>query len=128
MSKPIFPGRFGLGIPRNWKKHDNNGTALTLINWEALQMYAIDIKKRITNSGDNATCWLSTEYSKGGCHIVRQICFQDGTNWAVRLQLPEATETSCQRLVQELNTIQVLRNQSKVPVPRIIACEKGECD
>jgi aminoglycoside phosphotransferase (APT) family kinase protein len=126
MPRPIFPGRPGLAIPRNWKTDDDHGTAFTLIKWEALQVYAIDLKKRITNSGDDVPCWLSTEYSKGGCHIVRQICFQDGTNWAVRVQLREVTETSCQRLVHEVNTIQDLQNQSKVPVPKVIAYEKDK--
>jgi aminoglycoside phosphotransferase (APT) family kinase protein len=123
MSQYILPRRPGLAIPSSWEKYDDDGTAFTLINWEALQVYAIDLRKRVTNSGDDVTCWLSTEYSKGGCHIVRQICFQDGINWAVRLQLREATETSRQRLVHEVNTIQVLRSQSKVPVPEVIAYE-----
>jgi hypothetical protein len=109
MTQPIFPGRPGVAIPRNWKT-DDDGTGFILINWKALQVYAINLKKRTTDSGDDVTCWLFTEHSKGGCHIVRQICFQDGTDWAVRLQLREATETSSQRLLHEMNTIQVLRN------------------
>ncbi|KAF1913677.1 hypothetical protein BDU57DRAFT_596980 [Ampelomyces quisqualis] len=55
----------------------------------------------------------------GGLHVVRLLDFEDGTTWLARLQLRKGTAESCQRLTAEVNTIQVVREQSKIRVPEV---------
>jgi len=56
----------------------------------------------------------------GGLHVVH---FHDGTSWVAQLQLREATADSPQRRIQEVCTVQVIRERSNIPVPEINAYE-----
>ncbi|KAF1948118.1 hypothetical protein CC80DRAFT_486569 [Byssothecium circinans] len=109
--------------PLNWKNDINAERSLPPIDWKALQEYAIGIKRAHTNHDSEVGCQLSSEYNMGGLHIVRRLDFHDGTSWVARLQLHKATAESCQRLLQEVHTIQVIRERSAIPVPEIIAYE-----
>ncbi|KAF1812192.1 hypothetical protein P152DRAFT_458596 [Eremomyces bilateralis CBS 781.70] len=57
----------------------------------------------------------------GGLNIVRRLDFHDGTSWVARLQLPKPCPDSLQRLMNEIHTIQVIREQTRIPVPEIFA-------
>jgi hypothetical protein len=109
--------------PLNWKTDIDAERSLHSINWRALEDYAICIKRKYSNLDGKITCQLSAEYSMGGLHVVRRLDFHDGTSWIARLQLHKATPASLQRLIQEVHTIQVIRERSKIPVPEIFAYE-----
>jgi hypothetical protein len=112
--------------PLNWKKDINAERSLPLIDWRALKDYAIRIKLMLTNVDDEISCQLSSEYNMGGLHVVRRLDFQDGTSWVARLQL-QTTADSPQRLIHEVCTTRVIREQSAIPVPEIFAYESN-CD
>jgi hypothetical protein len=100
--------------PLNWRSDINAECSLPPINWKALQEYAI-------HDGEIG-CQLSSEYNMGGLHVVRRLDLHDGTSWVARLQL-HTTAESLQRLIHEVCTIQVIREQSAIPVPEIFAYE-----
>lgn len=110
----------------NWRSNISAESSLPPIDWNALQEYAIGVKRMLTNQEGVINCQLSSEYNMGGLHVVRRLDFQDGTSWVARLQLHTTTE-SLQRLIHEVCTIQVIRKQSAIPVPEIFAYETS-CD
>jgi hypothetical protein len=110
----------------NWRSDINVERSLPPINWKALQEYAIGVKRMLTNHDGEIGCQLSSEYNMGGLHVVRRLDFQDRTSWVARLQL-HTTAESIQCLVHEVCTIQVIREQSAIPVPEIFAYEPS-CD
>jgi hypothetical protein len=112
--------------PLNWKNDINAERSLTPINWTALKEYAIGVKQKHTNDDGEITCQLSAEYNMGGLHIVRRLDFHDGTSWVARLQLRRATADSLQRLIQEVHTIEVIRERSTIPVLEIFAYDASD--
>ena len=107
-------------ISLNWKCTDIDGEFSVPIDWEALRLYALTVKRQRDRS-QNLTCGLSREYNIGGLHAVRRIDFSDGCRWVARLQLQKPTPESCQRLLQEVNTMAVVRSQSRIPLPTVFA-------
>jgi hypothetical protein len=106
----------------NWEV--DIGTELNWVNWDALTKFAIDVKRRRSNHTGDIVCQLSNEYKKGGLHLVRRLEFpHDQTIWVARLQLQKATPDSIERLQQEVHTIEVIREKTKIPVPEIIDYE-----
>jgi hypothetical protein len=113
-------------IQLNWKKDIGNESSLAFVDWKALQEFAIGVKRQFSNPDSNVTCQLSADYNMGGLHVVRRLDFQDGTSWVARLQQRKATATSIQRLLQEVYTIQVIRQRTKIPVPEIIGYDASD--
>jgi hypothetical protein len=112
-------------IQLNWKKDIGNESSLAFVDWKALQEFAIGVKRR-SNHDSNTTCQLSADYNMGGLHVVRRLDFADGTSWVARLQQRKATAASIQRLLHEVYTIQVIRQQTKIPVPEIIGYDASD--
>jgi hypothetical protein len=106
-------------IRLHWKDDINAEKSLPLINCAALIQYAEDVYRRHKKHARNSKCQLSDKYNMGGLHIVRLLDFEDGTTWLARLQLRKGTAESCQRLIAEVNTVQVVREQSKIRVPEV---------
>jgi hypothetical protein len=106
-------------IRLNWKDNINAESSLPPINCAALIQYAKDIKRRHLKHASNIECQLSDKYNMGGLHVVRLLDFEDGTTWLARLQRHKGTAESCQRLIAEVHTIQVIREQSKIRVPEV---------
>ncbi|KAF1934506.1 hypothetical protein EJ02DRAFT_363555, partial [Clathrospora elynae] len=107
-------------IQLNWKNDIVNESSLAFVDWNALQEFAIGVKRHCSNHDSIISCKLSAEYNMGGLHVVRRLDFQDGTSWVARLQQQKATTNSIQRLLQEVYTIEVIRQRTKIPVPEII--------
>jgi hypothetical protein len=101
----------------NWATTDINAErALGPVNWEALQEYAINVKRKHAGNHDvQTTCQLSSEYNMGGLNLVRRLEFQDGTSWIARIQLHKSASTG--RLVREIDTMAVVRERSNISVP-----------
>lgn len=109
--------------PLNWKTTSIDAEpALGLVNWDALKQYAISVKRRDDGS-QTSTCELSSEYNTGGLHAVRRIDFDDGCRWVARLQLHRQTLESRQRLLHEVHTMDLVRERSRIPVPKVFAYE-----
>jgi hypothetical protein len=66
------------------------------------------------NHANNIECQLSDKYNMGGLHVVRLLDFEDGTTWLARLQRHKGAAESCQRLIAEVHTMQVVREQSTI--------------
>jgi hypothetical protein len=105
-------------IRLHWKDDINAEKSLPLIDCAALIQYAKEIHRRHMKHARNNECQLSDKYNMGGLHVVRLLDFEDGTTWLARLQR-KGTAESCQRLIAEVNTIQVVREQSKIRVPEV---------
>jgi hypothetical protein len=114
-------------IRLHWKDDINAEKALPLIDCAALIQYAKDIHQRHMKHARNIECQLSDKYNMGGLHVVLILDFEDGTTWLARLQLQKGTAESCQRLITEVHTIQVVREQSKIRVPEVFAYD-ASCD
>ena len=54
----------------------------------------------------------------GGCHLVH-LRFEDGTRWIVRFQLDPPTSASAKQLQSEVDTMGLIRNRTKIPVPQV---------
>jgi hypothetical protein len=106
-------------IRSSWKDNINAERSLSPINWPALIKYAKDIHRRHMKQASNIDCQLSNKYNEGGLNVVRLLDFEDGTTWLARLQRRKGTAESCQRLIAEVHTIQVVREQSKIRVPEV---------
>jgi hypothetical protein len=113
-------------IRLNWKDDINAEPALPLIDYVALIQYAKDINRRHMKHASNIECQLSDKYNMGGLHVVRLLDFEDGTTWLARLQLHQGTAESCQRLITEIHTIQVVRERSKVRVPEVFGYDASD--
>ncbi|OAL56704.1 hypothetical protein IQ07DRAFT_674857 [Pyrenochaeta sp. DS3sAY3a] len=106
-------------IRSRWKDNINAQCSLSPINCAALIQYAKDVKRRHLKDASNIECRLSDKFNMGGLHVVRMLDFEDGTTWLARLQRHKGTAESCQRLVAEVHTIQVVREKSKIRVPEV---------
>lgn len=106
-------------IRLHWKNDINAEKSLPPIDCAALIQYAKDVHRRHMKHARNIECQLSDRYNMGGLHVVRLLDFEDGTTWLARLQLRKGTAESCQSLIAEVNTIQVVRERSKIRVPEV---------
>ncbi|KAH8727750.1 kinase-like domain-containing protein [Phaeosphaeriaceae sp. PMI808] len=108
----------------NWENTIESENSLKFVNWNAVEEYAISVRRRHANNhGSGIACHVSPEYKLGGRHVVRRLVFQDGSCWIVRLQRQKATPDSIQRLLVEVNTLRVVRERTDIPVPNIIDYE-----
>ena len=87
---------------------------LDRINWDALCEYA----SRLYN---DENCTISPQYTMGGRHVVRRICFERGTKWIARVRITTTLNgNEGSRLLQrEVDCIQLVRERTSVPVPTI---------
>ncbi|CAJ2505976.1 Uu.00g001060.m01.CDS01 [Anthostomella pinea] len=76
---------------------------------------------------DGVPCTLSDNYSIGHSNLVRQIVFQDGVTWVVRLRLPDLpttlgnreTITGTEALEIEVASMKYLSSRTSIPVPTL---------
>lgn len=98
-----------------------------LIDWEALQEFAVAEKRRESQSENvGVTRGLSAAFREGGLHIVRRVDFSDGDRWIVRVQKMEPSIASCQRLLHEVCAVAAIQQRSSVPIPKIITYRTAE--
>ncbi|KAF2865942.1 hypothetical protein BDV95DRAFT_651482 [Massariosphaeria phaeospora] len=114
-------------IRLNWKDDINAENSLPPIDYAALVQYAKDTHQRHMKYAHNIECQLSDMYNIGGLHLVRLLDFGDGTTWLARLQLQKGTAASCQRLIAEVHTIQLVREKSNIRVPEVFSYD-ASCD
>ncbi|KAK7420723.1 hypothetical protein QQZ08_010258 [Neonectria magnoliae] len=108
----------------NWKKTDiDKERSLPAINWDALQEYAIALRQAQGDDGPPPTCNLLPQYNMGGLHIIRLLQFNDGARWVARIQLHSGSDESAKRLLHEVHTLSVIREQRRVPVPEVFGYE-----
>jgi aminoglycoside phosphotransferase (APT) family kinase protein len=84
----------------------------TAIQWDALLKYASNL-----NGGKG--CKLLPQSRTGGCHLVHLLKFGDGTRWIVRFQLDPLSAATAIQLQSEADTMTLLQDQSKVPMPKV---------
>ncbi|TWU70760.1 hypothetical protein ED733_001793 [Metarhizium rileyi] len=112
----------------NWPTTDMSmEVSLGTVDWDALLRYATHIRQKHEQSAAPITCQPSAEYNKGGRNLVRRLNFQDGVCWLARIQLDKPTPESVKRLEQEVHTMSVVRERSKILVPHVYAYE-ANCD
>ncbi|KAI5464388.1 hypothetical protein BGZ63DRAFT_451628 [Mariannaea sp. PMI_226] len=102
----------------NWKNTDiSKDRCLPIINWDALQDYAISLRPAPCDN-EPPTCSLLPQYNMGGLHIIRILQFNDGARWVARIQLHSGSDESAKRLLHEVHTLSVIREHGRVPVQR----------
>ncbi len=112
----------------NWKETDFTDTIRLRVDWDALQDYAIRLRRSLCETASAppfSTCVLLPQYTLGGLHLVRLVEFDDGERWVARIRLHGGTDQSSQQLVHEVHTLSYLREQTRIPVPRIFAFESS---
>lgn len=93
-------------------------------NWDALIEYA----NRLRNG---KICKLLPDIGLGYNHLVRIIEFQDDVRWIARLRMPPLSRTQARSSVNkqimgnEYNTILLVKQKTKIPVPSVHAVELG---
>ncbi|KAJ6022354.1 hypothetical protein N7499_002882 [Penicillium canescens] len=97
-------------------------TFIDSINWDALIEYA----NRLRNG---KICKLLANIGLGYNHLVRIIEFEDDVRWIARLRMPPLSRTqagsniSKQIMGTEYNTILLVKQKTKIPVPNVHAVE-----
>ncbi|KAM3548685.1 hypothetical protein MY1884_009073 [Beauveria asiatica] len=96
------------------------------INEKALLSYA-----SLLRGGE--LCTLSPEFSVGSFNLVRKIQFDDGVEWVVRLRMPPmlgegsgmasppSRESMILDIQSELATMEFVRQNTDIPIPRVYA-------
>ncbi|KAF8243760.1 hypothetical protein K440DRAFT_611613 [Wilcoxina mikolae CBS 423.85] len=81
---------------------------------------------RASQLREGMQCSLSTEFSVGTFNYVRKITFADGIQWIVRLRMPDierkkdtAASDNLYRLQSEIHTMEFLRANTDIPIPKI---------
>lgn len=91
--------------------------AVESVNFEALSIAAVALLPT------SKTCQVNRDtYTFGGVNIVFELSFDDGTFWLARIMLPDAsypTDGKCQPLESEVATLQFLRQNTTIPIPRV---------
>ncbi|KAF2466622.1 uncharacterized protein BDR25DRAFT_327975 [Lindgomyces ingoldianus] len=59
----------------------------------------------------------------GGLHLIRLLQFTDGEQWIARIQLDASTQESAARLRSEIGTMDLIRERSTIPVPKVYGYE-----
>lgn len=106
----------------NWKNDISQEDSIPPINWNALEEYALDIK-RSRNPSLAYTCHVPPIYNNGGLHPVTLLICNDGTKWIARIQLHECTPSSRKRLLHEVHTLSIVRERTDIPVPEVFGYE-----
>lgn len=81
------------------------------LNEDALVAYAAACK--------GVDCQLLPETTMGGLHLIRLLQFTDGVKWIARIQLDASTKESAARLRSEIGTMDLIREQSTIPIPKV---------
>ncbi|KID81986.1 Protein kinase-like domain protein [Metarhizium guizhouense ARSEF 977] len=103
------------------------------IDNKALESYASSLR-------GNQPCKISTDFSVGNFNLVRKIQFHDGVEWIVRLLMPpvpvagqlvetvsaKAREKRLLSMQSELATMEFVRQNTDIPIPKIYAHELNE--
>ncbi|TQN67095.1 hypothetical protein CSHISOI_08343 [Colletotrichum shisoi] len=106
----------------NWKgsdyyPHDSSSArtvreCINRINEPELCHYASQIN-------NNVPCDLLPYTTNGLHHLVSIIEFKDKTRWIARMQMTKSTEDTAAGLKVEVDTMSLLADQTRVPVPRV---------
>jgi hypothetical protein len=96
---------------------------LLSVDWQALLNYAANVR-------NGKECKLLTNIGLGHNNMVRIIRFMDEVQWIARLSLPslEGGETYsdiARRMECEANTIALVRQRTRVPVPEVYVVESN---
>ncbi|KAI1144937.1 hypothetical protein F4825DRAFT_458021 [Nemania diffusa] len=101
------------------------------INEKALISYASLLR-------GNQLCTVSPQFSVGSFNLVRKIQFEDGVEWIVRLRMPPipgqgsgmASPTTRERMLldlqSELATMEFVRQNTDIPIPRVYAYDLND--
>ncbi|KAF1960332.1 hypothetical protein CC80DRAFT_544786 [Byssothecium circinans] len=101
------------------------------INQRALLTYASLLR-------GSRPCTLSPKFSVGSFNLVRKIQFDDGVEWIVRLRMPPipdqgsgmASPPTRERMLldmeSELATMEFVRQNTDIPIPRVYAYDLNE--
>ncbi|EJT76974.1 hypothetical protein GGTG_06888 [Gaeumannomyces tritici R3-111a-1] len=96
--------------------------------WGALKDRAIRARRSLyqgccSSKPPFSTCTLLPKYNRGGVNLVRLVEFDDGERWVARIKLHGGTDQSNhnQQLVNEVDTLMYIRENTTIPVPQIFA-------
>ncbi|KAI0388352.1 kinase-like domain-containing protein [Xylariaceae sp. FL0594] len=88
-------------------------------NWEA-------ICKTASRVNGGQPCKALPYYTHGGSSLVRLLEFEDGTRWIARVQLLKSTPNTAHKIQAEIDTIALLKAQTKTPTPQVFGFELGD--
>ncbi|CAI7648176.1 unnamed protein product [Penicillium manginii] len=76
----------------------------------------------------HSKCRLSEKFSIGHFNMVRQVVFDDGKSWIVRLRMPDLDDSSAHQdvkraLSSEVACMKFLKERTSVPVPEVYGLE-----
>ncbi|KAG8406148.1 hypothetical protein J3458_021475 [Metarhizium acridum] len=103
------------------------------IDSKALESYASSLR-------GNQPCTISAEFSVGNFNLVRKIQFRDGVECIVRLRMPpmpvagqlndmvspQAREKRLLEMESELATMEFVRQNTDIPIPKVYAYDRDE--
>jgi hypothetical protein len=110
--RDLFTGWKGVSYAEESYRQEIRRMCGKNIDWEALLLYASKLRC-------GTKCRVTPHSTMGGCHLVHLLRFEDETQWIVRFQLDSASLTSDRQLQSEVDTMEMIRSQTTVPVPRV---------
>ncbi|KAG4436427.1 hypothetical protein IFR05_008082 [Cadophora sp. M221] len=85
-------------------------------NWDALRHYASALN-------DDIKCTILPRITNGLYHLVCLLEFENKTRWVVRIQMHKSTQRLAKRLQNEIDAMALIRERTKVPIPRVFGYE-----
>jgi hypothetical protein len=114
-----FPGQNWKGTdfyPKSSPSRRLVDDCIKATNWDALCLYA-----SILNNG--IKCKALPNTTNGLFHLVRLLEFEDKTRWIARIQMCKSTERLAKKLKSEVDAMALVRERTKIAVPRIFGYE-----
>ncbi|KAK4232853.1 hypothetical protein C8A03DRAFT_39492 [Achaetomium macrosporum] len=105
----FFPGQNWTGLCHFPKESMG---CMRQTNWDALRSYASKLNRGMR-------CELLPDATHGRNYVVRVLEFEDKTRWIVRIQMAKPTTTSAGWLHSEVATMMLVREQTRIHVPRV---------
>jgi hypothetical protein len=102
--------------------------AVEYIDWSALRTIAAEAR--------NIGCNIGEQYGLGGCHVVREVVFEDDVHWIARVSIPSVnfkpeenyipaplcqtwTALRAANMQSEIDTMAFIHEHTSIPVPRV---------
>lgn len=108
---------------KNWKVDISKDPEVPEINWNGLQLYAVDLQNSRAKGPKVKKCIIHPKYTTGCSSLVRLLEFDDGSKCIARIQLQKPSDKLEKQFLHEYHAITIVRERTKVPVPEIFGCE-----
>ncbi|CZR66037.1 uncharacterized protein PAC_15938 [Phialocephala subalpina] len=102
--------------PKNSHSRCLVDNCIKAIDWDALREYASALNNGIK-------CDVLPKITNGQYHLVCVLEFENKTRWVARIQMHKSTERLAKKLQREIDVMALIRERTKIPLPRVFGYE-----